>query len=84
MRGCNCSFMIEKGWFIEWVATTGIANQLNTFHSQIHCIYAIHGCKCSSKNIVSNEEWMAAATCRKTETLYPEEDCFLWLNAESY
>ena len=76
--------MIEKGSFIEWVATTGIANQLNTFHYQIYCIYVIHGCKSSSKNIVSNEEWMAATTSKKTETLYPEEDCFLWLNAESY
>ena len=26
MRGCNCSSVIEKGSFIEWVAATGIAN----------------------------------------------------------
>ena len=26
MLGCNCSFIIEKGTFIDWMAATGIAN----------------------------------------------------------
>ena len=30
MRGCNCSFIIENGSFIKWVAATRIANSLNT------------------------------------------------------
>ena len=26
MPGCNCSFIIEKGPFIEWLVATGIEN----------------------------------------------------------
>ena len=26
MRGCNCSFIIEKGLSIEWVAASAISN----------------------------------------------------------
>ena len=33
------------------------------------------------KYTVFIEEWMAVATCRNTETLYPEENSSLWLNA---
>ena len=36
---------------------------LNKNNCQIHCIYTIHGCKCSSKiNTVSIEEWMTTTT----------------------
>ena len=31
MRGCNFSFIIEKGPFIKWMAATEMANQLSTF-----------------------------------------------------
>ena len=115
MCGCNCSFIIEKGLFVDWMTATRMANKLNIFenrddckcffqrntvpliildhckwHSeimtvplkymaasaslklqyslnrntcQVHCIYTIHGCKCSSKiNTVFIKEWMAATT----------------------
>ena len=45
---------------------------------QILCIYAFHGCKCSSKNIASIEEWMAAITSVKKETLNSEKNYSLW------
>ena len=34
MSGCNYSFIIEKGQFIEWMAATRTANQLNTFEKR--------------------------------------------------
>ena len=34
MSGCNYSFIIEKGQFIEWTAITGLANQLSTFEER--------------------------------------------------
>ena len=115
MCACNCSFIMEKGPFVEWMGAAGLANELNIFENrddftslfqrntvplkildyckwppeimtiplkymaafaplklqyalnknicQIHCIYTIHGCKCSSKiNTVSIKEWMAETT----------------------
>ena len=39
MPGCNCSFIIEKGEFVKWMAATGITNKLNTYEKR-------HDCKC--------------------------------------
>ena len=64
MRGCNCSFIIEKGSFIEWEAETGIVSQLNTFQTSVKYIVYTQFMAASAllKNTVSIEEWMAAAT----------------------
>ena len=35
--GSNYSLIIEKGLFIEWMAATGITNQLNTFENGDDC-----------------------------------------------
>ena len=37
MRGCNCSFIIEKEPFIEWITAAEIANQLNNFEERSDC-----------------------------------------------
>ena len=42
MRGCNCSFIIEKWPFIEWIAATGIANKLNIFEKRDDCKCLFH------------------------------------------
>ena len=64
MRDCNCSFIIEKGSFIELEAETGIVNQLNIF--QISVKYTVYtqfmAASALLKNTVSIEEWMTAAT----------------------
>ena len=39
MCGCNCSFVIGKGSFVEWMTATGMANELNIFEN-------IDDCKC--------------------------------------
>ena len=38
MRRCSCSIVIQKWSFIEWVAATGIANELNTFQMLVKYI----------------------------------------------
>ena len=38
MRDCNCSFIIENGSEIKWVAATGIANEFNTFQIPVKYI----------------------------------------------
>ena len=35
MTGCNYSLTIQKGPFIEWMAATGIRNQLNIFEKRM-------------------------------------------------
>ena len=37
MCGCNCSFIIEKEPFVEWMTATGTANKLNTFENRDNC-----------------------------------------------
>ena len=37
MSGCNCSFLVETGYFIEWMTATGLANSLNTFENRNNC-----------------------------------------------
>ena len=37
MSGYNCSFIIEKGLFNEWMAVTGLANYLNTIENRDDC-----------------------------------------------
>ena len=60
MRGCNFSVIIEKVSFIEWVAATGIAEELNTF--PISAKYIVYtqfvGASVLLKNTVSIEEWV--------------------------
>ena len=47
---------------------------LNKNNCQIHCIYAIHGCKRSSKiNTVSIEEWMTATTFMKKRNSWEKQ-----------
>ena len=64
MRACNCSFLIEKGSFIEWEAETGIVNQLNTFQISVKYIVYTQFMPASAplKNTLCIEEWMTAAT----------------------
>ena len=64
MRGCNCSFIIEKGSFIEWETETGIVNQRNTFQISFKYIAYTNFMAVSAllKNSVFIEEWMTAAT----------------------
>ena len=65
MGGCN--------W--NWELTPYLSNTC-----QRYCIYAIHGCKCSSKKYCIHWGMDAAATFVKKETLYSEKNCSLWLN----
>ena len=58
MRGCNCSFIIENGSFIKWVAVTGIANYLNTFQIPV-------------KYIVYTKFMAASALLKKTLSINP-------------
>ena len=58
MRGGNCSFIIENGSFIKWVAATGIANYLNTFQIPV-------------KYIVYTKFMAASALLKKTLSINP-------------
>ena len=64
MHGFHCSFVIEKGSFIEWVAATGIANKLNTFQMSVkYLVYTqFMAANALLKSTVSIEEWMTATT----------------------
>ena len=67
MHGCNCSFIIEKGSFIKWMAATGTVNKLNTFQIPVKYIVYTQFMAASGllRNTVSIEEWIAAATLVK-------------------
>ena len=82
MRGCNCSFMIVKELFIEWVSLN--CKLTHTFQRPVKYIaYAqIMAASVLLKNTISTEEWMAASWNK--ETLYPEKNCFLQLNAVTW
>ena len=64
IRGYNCSFIIENGSFIKWVAATGIGNLLNTFPGPAKYIVCTQFMAASAllKKALSTKEWMAAAT----------------------
>ena len=51
---------------------------------QILCIYAIHGCKCSSEKYHVHWGMNDRSYFHDKETLYPEKSCSLRLNAVTY
>ena len=73
MRGYNCSFIIENGSFIKWVAATGIANLLDTFQGPAKYIIYTQFMAASAllKKALSTEEWMVAATFVKQRIIVP-------------
>ena len=64
MRGYNCSFIIEKGLFIEYAAATGTTNYFNAFRIPAKYIVCTQFMAASVllKNTVSIVEWIDAAT----------------------
>ena len=73
MRAFNSCFITDEGPFSEWVAATGIANQLNTFQIPVKYIVYAQFMVANSllKNTVSIEEWMTAATFVKYRNSVP-------------
>ena len=51
---------------------------------QIHCIYAIHGCKCSSEKYVVHWGVDDRSYFFDKETLYIEKSCSVRLNTVTY
>ena len=73
MLAFNSSFITDERPFIEWVAATGIANQLNTFQIPVKYIVYAQFMVANSllKNTVSIEEWMTAVTFVKYRNSVP-------------
>ena len=85
MRGCNCSVMIVKGSFIEWVRWNCKLTQYFSKTCQIDCIHAIHGCKCSSKKHRIHWEINGCTYLHEIKKhLTLKKNCSLRLNAVSW
>ena len=75
----NCSFIIEKGPFVEWMTATGMANELNILENRddFKCLFQrntvplkiLDRCKWPPEVITVSFKYMAASALLKLQ--YP-------------
>ena len=83
--GCNCTFIIEKEPFVEWMASTEMANKLNMFENRDDCKYLfqknkvplkiIHHCKWPPEIMMVPFKYMAASAFLKLQYALNKNIC---------